>query len=606
MIEDWLAAYKDQTTSPQALLGELVEQLRASRDNAWIAVATDSQLARQLADLAARLKEAGGNRASLPLYGVPFAVKDNVDVAGWPTTAGCPGYAHEVTQTAQGVQRLLDAGAIVVGKTNLDQFATGLVGTRSPYGAVRNAFNPEYISGGSSSGSAVAVAQGQVPFSLGTDTAGSGRVPAGFNNLVGLKPTRGAVSTHGVVPACRSLDCLSVFALDVADAARVADVLYGFDEQDIYSRPWPADAPRAFPPSLRLGVPSAPDWFGDREAEACFAKACEAWKAMGAELVAVDFSPLHETAALLYDGPWLAERYVAVGEVLDGGGTDGIDPVVAGIIAQGARGSAADYFRAEYERAALRRRADAIMRDVDALLVPTAPTHYRLRDIEAEPVTLNARLGTYTNFVNLLDMTALALPGGMRGDGLPCGLTLIAPGWYDQALLALGHQWQASQPWLRGATGLPLPEPAEKASPPAPKDCVRLAVVGAHLTGMPLNSQLTERGAAFVESTRTAPSYRFYALAGTVPPKPGLIRDTDGASIEVELWDVPVAAFGSFVSLIPAPLGIGTLTLADGREVKGFICEGFAKEDAHDITAFGGWRAYMASVAASAGQQKAE
>ncbi|MBZ2190574.1 allophanate hydrolase [Alcanivorax sp. JB21] len=602
MINDWLAAYRDGPATPQVLVGELVEQLRRGDPAIWIAVANDSQLARQLAQLAERLVAAGGAQEALPLYGVPFAIKDNIDVAGWQTTAACPGFAREAEQTAAGVQRLMEAGAILVGKTNLDQFATGLVGTRSPYGAVRNPFHPEFISGGSSSGSAVAVALGQVPFALGTDTAGSGRVPAGFNNLVGLKPTRGAASVRGVVPACRSLDCLSVFALDVGDAETVAGQLYGFDPEDEYARPWPDTAPRAFGAALRLGVPQSPAWFGDTEAAACFEQACDGWRALGATLVPLDFSAFHDAAALLYHGPWLAERHVAVGDLVAEGGLEGVDPIVASIIASGGQSSATDYFRAEYALAGLKRKADALMAQVDALLVPTTPSHYRLRDIEAEPVELNTRLGTYTNFVNLLDMAALALPGAIRHSGLPTGITLIAPAWSDAALLELGRRWQTAQPWPRGATGQALPPLVSSVPVTVPQGCVRLAVVGAHLSGMPLNGQLIERGAAFVERTTTAPEYRFYALAGTVPPKPGLLRDAEGAAIEVELWDVPVGAFGSFVALIPAPLGIGTLRLADGREVKGFICEGWARDDALDITSFGGWRRYMASVASATGQ----
>ncbi|WP_236556060.1 allophanate hydrolase [Alcanivorax sp. S71-1-4] len=594
-IKEWLGAYADGGSTPQALLGALVEKLRASDNPVWISVATDSQLARQLADLTARLEAAGGEISKLPLYGVPFAVKDNVDVAGWTTTAGCPGFGYQPASTAPGVQRLLDAGAIVMGKTNLDQFATGLVGTRSPYGEVRNAFNPAYVSGGSSSGSAVAVAEGSVPFSLGTDTAGSGRVPAGFNNLVGVKPTRGAVSARGVVPACRSLDCLSVFALEVCDAEYVLDLLLAEDKNDPYSRPSPVEAHSdLLPEKPRFAVPMAPHWFGDDAAEKAFQKSCQKLEALGATLVPTDFAPLLEIASLLYDGPWLAERYVAVGEAV-ADGVPGLDPVVAGIVTRGKQPSAADYFRAEYRRAAIKQQADALLANVDALLVPTAPTHYRIEEVRRDPVRLNSHLGTYTNFVNLLDMCALALPGVFREDGLPAGITLIAAAWRDFALLRFARRWQAEMNWTRGATGQPLPVLPSVVREPA-AGYVRLAVVGAHLSGMPLNHQLTERHARFVESTTTSADYRLFALAGTVPPKPGLMKLGAGAAIQVELWDVPVAAFGSFVQMIPAPLGIGTVTLSDGREVKGFICEDWARADAQDITTFGSWRAYMASV----------
>ena len=593
-IREWLRAYAENST-PQALLGALAEKLRASENPVWISVATDSQLARQLTELAAKLDAAGGDISALPLYGVPFAVKDNIDVAGWHTTAACPGFAYQPTTTAPGVQRLLDAGGILIGKTNLDQFATGLVGTRSPYGEVRNAFNAAYISGGSSSGSAVSVAEGSVPFSLGTDTAGSGRVPAGFNNLVGVKPTRGAVSTRGVVPACRSLDCLSVFALDVCDAEYVLRLLIGEDKADPYSRPLPEGA--ALDQLLgkpRFAVPATPEWFGDVAAEHAFQESCRQLETLGATLVPTDFTPLLEAAALLYDGPWLAERYVAVGHAVRDA-VVGLDPVVAGIVARGDKLSAADYFRAEYRRAEIKRLADELLSEVDALLVPTAPTHYRIEDIRRDPVRLNARLGTYTNFVNLLDMCALALPGVFRQDGLPAGITLITASWRDFALLHFARRWQTQLDWTRGATGQPLPAQTPPQDDTTPH-YVRLAVVGAHLSGMPLNYQLTEREARFVESTTTSPDYRLFALAGTVPPKPGLMKLGDGAAIQVELWDVPVSAFGSFVQMIPAPLGIGTVTLADGREVKGFICEDWARTTAQDITTFGGWRAYMASV----------
>lgn len=594
-IRDWLAAYAEGRSTPQALLGALVEKLRISDNPVWISVATDSQLARQLTDLAVKLEAAGGDISGLPLYGVPFAVKDNVDVAGWTTTAGCPGFGYQPASTAPGVQRLLDAGAIVMGKTNLDQFATGLVGTRSPYGEVRNAFNPAYISGGSSSGSAVAVAEGSVPFSLGTDTAGSGRVPAGFNNLVGVKPTRGAVSARGVVPACRSLDCLSVFALDVCDAEYVLNLLVAKDKGDPYSRRSSAEIRfDQLPAKPRFAVPMTPDWFGDAAAEKAFQESCQKLEALGATLVPTDFAPLLEIAALLYDGPWLAERYVAVGQAV-ADDVAGLDPVVAGIVARGKQPTAADYFRAEYRRAAIKQQADELLSNVDALLVPTAPTHYRIEDIRRDPVRLNSRLGTYTNFVNLLDMCALALPGVFRQDGLPAGITLIAAAWRDFALLHFARRWQEQLDWTRGATGQPLPAMTSPGTEPSAR-YVRLAVVGAHLSGMPLNHQLTERDARFVESTMTSADYRLFALAGTVPPKPGLMKLGAGAAIQVELWDVPVAAFGSFVQMIPAPLGIGTITLADGREVKGFICEDWARAAAQDITTFGGWRAYMASV----------
>jgi len=595
-IKDWRAAWRDPSRSPGSLLPSLLQQLRQRQDTAWICLATDAQLSSQLEALAQRLLDLDGDVTRLPLYGVPFAVKDNIDVAGWATTAGCPDYLYQASSSAPAIEKLQGAGAILMGKTNLDQFATGLVGTRSPFGIVGNAFNPEYIAGGSSSGSAVAVSRGDVPFAIGTDTAGSGRVPAGFNNLVGLKPTRGWISSRGVVPACRTLDCLSVFALDVDDAALVAEQMAGFDSDDPYARE-SAVMIAGFPAPLRLGVPAAPEWFGDKLAQQCYAEACAAWRASGAELVELDFSLLHQAAALLYEGPWLAERYVAVGEFVEQQAKT-LDPVVAGIISKGRHFAASDYFRAEYRRAELKRTIGRIWQQVDALMVPTAPTQYRISDIQAEPVLLNSRLGTYTNFVNLLDWCALSVPAGMRTDGLPFGITLIAPAWSDRALQDLARRWQCHAPWTRGATGQSLPAP-QCSRDQCARDYVRVAVVGAHLSGMPLNYQLVERRALFVERTTTSSDYRLFALPDAVPPKPGLICVGEGAEIEVELWDIPITWFGSFVALIPAPLGIGTLRLADGRSVKGFICEDRVRQEARDITEFGGWRAYIASTLAT-------
>ncbi|GAB3675794.1 allophanate hydrolase [Salinisphaera aquimarina] len=590
-IQDWATRYRRGDADPTTALDKLRHSL--DDDPAWIYRLTADELQTQLDALATRLDAVAGDTRRLPLYGVPFAVKDNIDVAGLPTTAGCPDYAYTPEHSAEAVTRLQAAGAVLMGKTNLDQFATGLVGTRSPYGAVPNAFNADYISGGSSSGSASVVARGLMAFSLGTDTAGSGRVPAGFNNIVGVKSTCGAISTRGVVPACRTLDCVSIFALTVDDAETVQQALVAFDADDAYSRTAPV--PTAVPgarASIRIGVPQQPMFCGDDQAKASFEDAVARWQALGAEIVPLDFTPLHEVAALLYQGPWVAERYAAVGAFIDAH-PDAVDPIVAEIVQGGRDLSAVDAFRAQYRLAELSRSARTVLDGVDALLVPTSPSIYRIADVQAEPVKLNSNLGIYTNFVNLLDCCALALPGGFRADGLPAGITLIAPAWQDARLNALGRRWQAAKPWPLGTSERTAPAPvlADTSAPAA--DCVRLAVVGAHLRGMPLNTQLTERDAVFVEQTHTADNYRLLALAGTTPPKPGLIRAGDGAAIEVELWDVPVAAFGSFVALIPAPLGIGTLTLADGREVKSFICEGWAADTARDITAFGGWRAFM-------------
>ncbi|HVU37329.1 MAG TPA: allophanate hydrolase [Opitutales bacterium] len=576
-------------TDASARVTELLQKLRAD-DPAWILLLTAAQIEAQFRILAQR-----GGGATLPLYGIPFAVKDNIDVEGLPTTAACPEFSYIAKTTAPVVQRLLDAGAILLGKTNLDQFATGLVGTRTPYGAVPNVFNPRYISGGSSAGSASVVARGQVCFALGTDTAGSGRVPAGFNNVVGLKPTRGWLSTRGVLPACRTLDCVSIFALTVEDAALVASVAAGPDE-DAYSRtPPPSALTKRLPARPTLGVPLQPKWFGDTKAETAFTLACAKFEAMGAKLAPLDFTPLFAVAALLYQGPWVAERYAAI-EGFIKENPQAIHPVLRGIIGKATQFDAVALFKAQYKLAELKRTCDALLAKVDALLVPTTPAIYTIEEIDANPVELNSRLGTYTNFVNLLDWCALSLPAGFRSDGLPSGVTLIGPAWADAALAEFGQRWQRHAPWTLGATGKPIPA-GEKALPFPPAQRVRVAVVGAHLSGMPLNGQLTERGAVLAEQTTTSADYQFYALPGTVPPKPGLVKTGRGAPIMVELWDMPVEAFGSFVALIPSPLGIGTLTLADGRQVKGFICEPWATAGAREITSFGGWRAFMAETA---------
>ena len=597
-IPEWLDAYRGGAT-PESLVGQLLDRL-PSGDVAFISRISQDDLARQLAALAARRKAAGDALGALPLYGVPFAVKDNIDVEGLPTTAACPEFTYAPARSAAVVERLVEAGAIVIGKTNLDQFATGLVGTRSPYGAVPNTFDPAYVSGGSSSGSASVVARGLVPFALGTDTAGSGRVPAGLNNIVGLKPTRGALSATGVVPACRTLDCVSIMALTVGDARSVYAVAAADDPADAYSRRAPGGAAaRRVPAHPRFGIPARPEFHGDRRSEAAWQAALAAIDAFGATCVPNDFGVLEQVAALLYEGPWVAERYAAI-EDIAAHRPEAMHPVVREIILRAREFSAADTFKAMYRLAALRRQADALIAGVDALLVPTAPTHLRTADVEADPIRSNSRLGTYTNFVNLLDWSALALPAGFRSDGLPFGITVIAPAWSDLALCDLGERWQRHVAWPRGATGRPLgAEPVSQTGQgerrePSPGH-VRLAVVGAHLSGMPLNRELIERQAVLVERATTSSDYRLYALAGTDPPKPGLARAEAGAPIDVELWDMPTAAFGSFVAGIPAPLGIGTLELADGRAVKGFICEPWALAQAVDITSFGGWRAYLAA-----------
>lgn len=595
-LSEWQHHYQTRPAGERlACVSATIETLAAGlnpNDNAWLYLATPAQREQQYRQLAQLLAAVDGDLSRLPLFGVPFAIKDNIDVGGWPTSAACPAFTYQAAADATVVAHLRAAGAIALGKTNLDQFATGLVGTRSPYGAVVNSFDSRYVSGGSSSGSASVVARGLVPFALGTDTAGSGRVPAGFNNIVGLKPTKGRLSNRGVVPACRLNDTVSVFALTVADAAQVAELASGFDEADPYSRPDPHTAPADIPAAPRFAVPAQLEFFGDVQAERAFHRALAQLQAGGATLEPLDFAPFRTLAEQLYYGPWVAERTVAIEQVLDAS-PQAIDPVVRGIVGNGLGYSACDAYKAEYLRAELARQIAQRLAPFDALVVPTAPTIRTLAEMAQEPVLFNSQFGTYTNFTNLADLSALALPGPLRGDGLPAGITLIAPAWHDRALAAFGLRWQRQNALPLGAIGRALP-PQPTPAPSAGH--VRLAVVGAHLSGMPLNVQLTQRDAVRVEQTVTAPCYRLYALADTEPLKPGLARVAQGAAIRLELWDIPLARFGEFVAEIPAPLGIGTLLLADGRRVKGFICEAWALEGATDITEFGGWRDYLASV----------
>jgi allophanate hydrolase len=564
-LEPLRAAYRSGALRPSDLVARLLERIGARGDDkVWIHLLPRAELERRAAELERLSPE------RLPLYGVPFAIKDNIDLAGSPTTAGCPDFAYLPKASAAAVQRLLDAGAIALGKTNLDQFATGLVGTRSPYGACRNAFDPRYISGGSSSGSAIAVAAGLASFALGTDTAGSGRVPAAFNDLVGLKPTLGLVSTRGVVPACRSLDCVSILARSVRDARSVLAVAQGFDRDDPYSRAAPATAFGAFGERFRFGVPRAAEleFFGDHEYRRLFGAAVERLEGAGGERVELDFRPFLEAAQLLYEGPWVAERWIVASDLL-ARKPKAVHPVTRKVIEKGATYSAADAFRAAYRLQELRREAQAAWDEVELIVTPTAPTIYTLAEVEADPVYANSRLGLYTNFVNLFDLSALALPAGFRADGLPFGITLLAPAFHDAALCALGERLQ----------------PAARS--------VRLAVCGAHMSGLPLNGELIERGARLVRRTRSAPGYRLFALEDFSPPRPGMLRAEGGSAIEIEIWEMPPAGFGDFVARVPAPLCIGSVETEDGEQVRGFLCEAHATAGAREITRLGGWRAYL-------------
>ena len=592
-------AYQECQFTPTDLIMDMAERAAQDRDaGIWIHRATKDELRQQISEVEARK----ANGASLPLFGLPLAVKDNIDVAGMPTTAACPAFAYSPEQSAVAVQRLVQAGAIVLGKTNLDQFATGLVGTRSPYGIPRNPFNGRYISGGSSSGSAVAVARGMAAVALGTDTAGSGRVPAAFNNIVGLKPSRGLISTTGVVPACRSLDCVSVFALTCADAWRVFDIARHFDPSDPYARPASNQHKAASPalgPAFRFGVPEEThlEFFGDALAKAAFERTVETLQAMGGIAVPVDLGPFREAAQWLYDGPWLAERLAAAGKIF-AEAPDALDTTVRKILGGATRASAQDVFAAQSQLNLLKHRLDPVWRTLDVLILPTAPTIYTIEEVQAEPLRLNTNLGYYTNFVNLLDLCALAVPAGFRADALPFGITLVAPHGHDARLATLGARFHGLTSRTVGACGQAPSGISDIPGLATQTDGILVAVVGAHLSGEPLNHQLVDAGSTYVKTARTAPHYRFYELPNTQPSKPGLVRidNQNGAAIELEVWRMPAMEFGLFVSRIPPPLCIGTIDLEDGERVHGFLCEGHAVQGARDISSFGGWRGFRNSL----------
>jgi allophanate hydrolase len=589
-----LEAHRSGAATPSWTITDTIARIRAHNDPAlFISM-------REEADLRAEAEKlARDGNASLPLYGVPVAVKDNIDVKGLPTTAACPAFSYHPAKDSFAVARLRAAGALIVGKTNLDQFATGLVGVRSPYGIARNALRKDFIPGGSSSGSAPAVAAGLVPLALGTDTAGSGRVPAMLNNIVGLKPSLGLISTSGLVPACRTLDCISVFALTVDDAWTALKVMGSYDAADPYSRKFAMSEPGALPPDLTLGIPSrgARVFFDDRIA-AAYDKALELAAGLGIKLVEFDIEPFYETARLLYEGPWVAERYLAIRDLL-ASQPDAIHPVTKQIIAEGIRPTAADAFSAFYKLEALRRVAQNTFDKVDTLLLPTAPAVYTVDQVLADPILLNSRLGTYTNFVNLLNLCGLAVPTSLSPDKLPFGVTLLAPAGRDAYLASIGQALHAASGLKLGAIELSLPKASPRAA--AKSGAIEIAVFGAHLSGLALNHQLVSLGATYVRTLTTAPHYRFYLLPGGPPARPGLIRVEagKGAAIEAEIWALPPENFGAFAAGIPAPLGIGTVELSDGSSVKGFIAEGYAAQGSRDITASGGWRAFIASEAKS-------
>jgi allophanate hydrolase len=588
-VAEIVAAYRSGALTPTDIVARSYSRLRERRDPAiFISLRKEEEV---LAEAETLMK--GGSDA-LPLYGIPVAVKDNIDVRGLPTTAACPAFLYQPQEDAVAVARLRAAGALVLGKTNLDQFATGLVGVRSAYGHPRNLFDGNLIPGGSSSGSAVAVGAGIVPLALGTDTAGSGRVPAMFNNIVGLKPSLGLISTTGVVPACRSLDCVSVFAFTVDDAMTALRAIAAPDDRDPFSRDRRLSAVGPLPGNFTLGIPRPKQrlFFGNAVFATAYEAAIARFVGLGARIVEIDVEPLYATARLLYEGPWVAERYLTAKDLL-AKAPESILPITRSIIAAGEKASAADAFTAFYKLEGFRRTRNQIFRSVDALMLPTAPTIYSVDDVMADPIALNSNLGTYTNFVNLLDLCGIALPSSIE-DGRPFGITLLAPAGEDSKLAAVGRQFHYATGLPLGALKAPQP-PLAKSASVAMAGEIAIAVVGAHLSGMPLNDELRAAGGRLLENAKTAPHYRLFALLGTTPPKPGLLRikDGEGAAIELEIWAMPDAAFGRFVANIPPPLSIGTIALANGEAVKGFLVEPEAIKEARDISSFGGWRKFV-------------
>lgn len=583
-------AYQDGIT-PVDIVRQLYLKIAAINDpRLFITLFDEAVVCAQAAAL-------GSYDPAKPLWGIPFAIKDNIDAAGYPTTAGCPAFSYRPAADAFVVAALKQAGALLIGKTNLDQFATGLVGVRSPYGAPLNAVDPSLLPGGSSSGSAVIVGHGAIPFSLGTDTAGSGRVPAAFNNIVGLKPTLGALSASGVVPACRSIETISIFASTVADAYEVFKVANGFDHQDIYARQITQEAlfePRS---GLKVGVPSSDsiEFFGDHLQQKFFTRSLKSLANLGYQLTEIDFTPLYAIADMLYQGAWVAERYTVI-EALLKTDPDAIHPVTKNIILHAEKQSAVDAFKGFYKLKTLMRSLEPTLARVDLLCVPTIPTFYTLADLVDDPIKPNQNLGTYTNFVNLMDMCAVTVPGPAREDGKPGSITLLAAKGQDALVASVARQFET----IGSAPNDASKVPSQAAQPVRQQDAesIIVAVCGAHMTGLPLNAELTQRGATFIETALSAPDYRFYALAGGPPLRPGMVRCSPGrgGAIELELWSMPAQEFGGFIAKVPPPLGIGTLTLANGEQVKGFICEAIGAEGAQDITALASWRLFLTTL----------
>lgn len=587
-IKNVLTQYQQGALTPEQVCKDIKSKIQQfSKHNIWIHVLNDEELAPYLSSLKNK------SLADLPLYGVPFAIKDNIDLANIPTTAACKEYSYTPKESAYVVQKLIDAGAIPIGKTNLDQFATGLVGTRSPYGAVKNAFKPEIISGGSSSGSAVSLALGMVSFSLGTDTAGSGRVPAALNNLIGLKPSKGRVSTRGVVPACRSLDCVNVFALNPDDTQAVFNIIDNYDDKDQYCKKTVEHVINTTTP-ITIGIPDDDSlcFFDNSEYEKSFKHFLEDLAPDKYKVKKINFSPFKKAAELLYQGPWIAERYAAIESFIENK-SNNLFPVTHDIISPAKSINAVDTFKSYYQLQEYKRQADNILTQVDCIITPTIGTYYSIEEVNKDPIQTNSNLGYYTNFMNLLDYAALAIPAGFTESHFPFGVTLFSWTNSDNSLIKIAKELLSPKEFSMGNTHYSWTN--EDACYPEPSfEHLKVAVCGAHLSGMALNHQLTEKGAVLLQKTKTSNNYRFYVLAGGPPYRPGLIRDEEnGSQIDVEVWAIPIAKFGAFMASIPAPLGIGTIELESNDWVKGFICEPYAIKTAEEITELGNWREFI-------------
>lgn len=566
-IEVLLSGYRKGLFTPEEVIRVIIQRAeQTSEKHIWILPPVYERISPYLENLQ------GLNPADYPLWGIPFAVKDNIEVSGWPITAACPDYAYTAERHAGVVERLVAAGAVPVGKSNLDQFATGLVGTRSPYGDTHNALRPELISGGSSSGSAAAVALGQAAFALGTDTAGSGRVPAALNGLIGYKPAVGAWPSRGVVPACRSIDCVTAFTNTLEDAASVDRQVRGRMEGDPYSFDRPL-APAALPD--RFLLPAEPlTFYGpfENEYRAAWERSKQMIEQTGIPVVEVDIAMLREAAALLYEGPLVAERWSDLQPFIENHPGAAL-PVTETVLRTGEQASftAAALFRSQHRLAEIRRSTENLLQNA-VLVLPTAGGTWTREQVAADPIATNSQMGLYTNHCNLLDLSALAIPAGEAAERLPFGITLFA--------------LPAEEANLSAAATLIETE----------VDRITVAVCGLHMRGMPLEPQMIGLGASFIETIQTAPAYKLYRLP-TTPSKPGLIRVTEGGSaVEVELWSMPVASFGQFTASIPAPLGIGKIEMQDGRILSGFVCEAYAAQNGIDISQHGGWRNALAAV----------